>query len=190
MQELLIRLGEVMDKPAQLCIIGSTVCMSFGQNNRMTMDVDVWRKNSSFDLGSLKKACEKIGIDFDPRGYDEPAGVYIQLIDPGVVQLGTFDESLSIFKTGNLEIKCPPIENLIASKMVRGEDRDYNDCMFLIKKFNVSFDALEKVARTIPDIEQCKSSLENIGLLRCYVQFESSKEDKKKVKMKCSGCSM
>jgi len=169
MERLLIKLGEALDRPARLVVIGSAVCMSLGQNQRMTMDVDVWRKDSTYDLGSLRRACDAVGIVFDPKGYDEPEAVYLQMVDPGVVQLGVFDETMSIFKTGNLEIRRPPIENVIASKLVRGEGRDFDDCAFLMKKCQVSMKAIERAVASIEDNYSRENATDNLTMLEiCF----------------------
>ena len=165
LENLLIKLGEELKQPVQLVVIGSTVCMSLGQADRMTSDVDVWRNSSVFDLGVLKSACQSSGIDFNPTAYDEPENAYIQLIDPGIVQLGIFKETEVIFKTGNLELRRPPIENIIASKLVRGDAQDFDDCVFLMNKCKISIDKISDAIDSISDLFSKENAKENISLL-------------------------
>lgn len=143
--------------------------MSMGLANRMTMDVDVWREGSMFDVGALKRACAAVGVAYDPRGFDEPDSVYIQMIDPGIVQVGVFDETVTILKAGNLEIRRPPVENVVASKMTRGDARDYDDCAFLLRKCNIPLSRVEKAIDSIEDDMARETAMENMQVLKLCV---------------------
>lgn len=180
LEKLLIALGDELERPATLVVIGSTVCMSLGQSERMTMDVDVWRKDSSFDLGALKKACAKVGIEFDPKGYDEPESAYLQMVEPGIVQLGVFESTTSIFKAGNLEVCRPPIENIIASKLVRGDARDFDDCAFLFRKCRVPVVKIKAAIESMDDDYSRELALENLDMFQLC--FESLKQGSAKAK--------
>lgn len=166
LEDVLVRLGEALERPATLTIIGSAVCMNLGLPDRMTMDVDVWKKDSTFDLGDLKRACERIGITFDPKGFDEPESVYIQMVEPGIVQLGTYTETEPVLRTGRLEIRRPPIANVIASKMVRGEARDFDDSAFLVAKCAVDWEQIESAVASIKNVTARECAMENLTLLR------------------------
>lgn len=171
MEDLLIKLGDALETPTELVVIGSTVCMSMGQPDRMTMDIDVWRRDSAFDLGMLKKACAAVGISFDPKGYDEPDSVYLQMVEPGIVQLGKFSDTSLLFKTGNLEIRHPPPENVIASKLVRGAAWDFDDCVFLVKKCKVSAAAILQAVKSIEDLMAQEAAIENITMLNTCIDL-------------------
>lgn len=164
-EDALIRLGEFLEKPTALTVIGSAVCMSLGQPGRMTIDVDVWRRTSKFDLGDLKRACQKAGIDFNPQTYGEPDRLYLQLVEPGIVQLGEFEATAEIATVGNLALTRPPIENLVASKLVRGEARDYDDIVFMVSKCGVTQAQIEAAIATIPDKMARETAQENLVML-------------------------
>lgn len=166
MEDLLIRLGDALEVPTELVVIGSIVSMSHGQAGRMTMEIDVWRRESAFDLGVLKRACAAVGISFDPKGFDDADSVYLQLVDPGIVQVGNFTDTSLIFKTGNLELRQPPTENVIASKMVRGEPQDFDDCMFLVKKCKVSIPTILEVVNSIEDLMVRENAAGNTEMLQ------------------------
>lgn len=131
-EDKLVALGAALREPTRLTVIGSTVSMQMGQPSRMTVDVDVWRRTSEFQLNELKRACQEVGIVFNPKGEIEPDQMYIQLIEPGIVQAGKFDKTTEIFSAGNLTIDRPPLENIIASKLVRGDEQDYDDIVYLM----------------------------------------------------------
>jgi hypothetical protein len=169
LEDLLAQLGDALEKPASLVVIGSAVCMSLGQPERMTMDVDVWKRSSDYDLKDLKQACKKIGLLFNPVDVDDPESAYLQLVEPGIVQLGRFDKTESVFKTGNLRISRPPAENIIASKLVRGEARDYDDCAYLIATTRTPLQKIRQAIDSIEDEFARESAQENLVVLEsCY----------------------
>ena len=165
LEKKLTELGETLEKPVTLTVIGSAVCMSAGQAGRMTADIDVMRTGSVFDLNALKKACASIGIAFDPKGYDEPENAYLQLIDEGIVQIGKYKETTTLMTVGNLSVIRPPIENIIASKMVRGDDADFADAMFLIKKYSIAREDVKDVINTFKNKPAKETALENLDFL-------------------------
>lgn len=171
LEDALVRLGEALERPASLVAFGATVCMSLGLPERMTMDVDIWKKDSTFDLGDMKRACEKVGICFNPQGVEDPETIYIQMVEPGIVQLGKFKETETILRSGQLEVRRPPIENVIASKMVRGEARDYDDSAFLIRKCQIAWSRIETAIGSICDAQARETATENLTLLRCVLDM-------------------
>lgn len=175
LESLFIHLGEKLDKPASLMIIGSVVGMSLGQDDRMTADFDVWRPDSVFDLNSLKSACEAVGIVFNPQWHDEPDGIYLQMVDPGIVQIGKYSKKEVIFKSGNLEVVRPPLVNIIASKLVRGDERDIEDSVFLMTKFSISIDSVRLAIESIEVTYSKETALENLVLLKACFDSTSNK---------------
>lgn len=173
----LTRIGNALQKPAKLTVIGSVISMSMGQAARMTMDVDVWRKASKFDNADLRQACEKAGVDFDPQGYVTADKLYVQLVDPGIVQLGVFDETETICQYGNLTISRPPIENIIASKMVRGEGKDYDDSVFLMRRCRIDDDQVRQAIESIKDSFSRETAMENFESM-CMLLAYDQKNDR------------
>ena len=171
-EDALIRLGDALQRPTFLTVIGSSVSMSLGQPGRMTLDVDVWKKTSRFDLGDLKCACEKAGIEFNPTA-DHPSRVYLQLVDPGVVQLGEFEALADVSRMGQLTIQRPPLENIIASKLVRGDARDYDDIVFLIARCGVTRTPIDQAVATIRDPISRETAQENLVMLEVALNTPS-----------------
>jgi len=151
--------------PARLCVIGSFPCIMAGQSGRGSIDLDTLRKASSFSVADMKQACEKSGIEFDPSGFLESGRPYIQLIDEGIVQTGDFHTTSIVFKDGNLQIERPPIENLIASKLIRSSEKDLEDIAFLIKHFQPDCALVGKIVRSFPK-PQFDSASENLVYLK------------------------
>lgn len=170
---VLIRLGESLHKKTRLTLIGSAVNIEAGQDARFTMDIDVWQKTSNFDYADLKQACEQSGICFDPKEYEVPDGPYLQLISEGVVDIGGFTEKNRMMRTGNLVVEHPPIENLVASKLLRGYDRDYEDMAFLCSKADLSRAQIEAAIATLKPHHQ-ETASENLTVLSILLGDESA----------------
>lgn len=149
-QDALARVGEHLQKPARLVLIGSSVGMWYGQPGRMTEDVDVWSPKSQVDLADIKQACQKAGIAFDPKGDDlSGVGLYIQMVTPGVVHVGTWKTEENMFRSGMLEVVHPPAENIIACKLVRAEPHDIDDIIFLVRRLSVGMDRVRAAVATL-----------------------------------------
>lgn len=124
--EVLEKLSEALGTEGpvvRLCLIGSAACLFGGMEGRTSRDLDVWKVQSSYDRVELKRAAESVGLSFDPRDVLLPNQPYLQLIEPGLVELGPFGP-VFVERLGRLELYRPPIENLIVSKLVRADARD------------------------------------------------------------------
>ena len=119
--------------PLRLCLIGSAACLFGGMDGRTSADLDIWKPASDYDRLELKTAAEKIGLLFDPKQTLDPDRPYLQLIEPGLTQLGTFEPVL-IERMGRLHLFRPPVENLIAAKLLRAEPKDLGDIRFLLSR--------------------------------------------------------
>ena len=135
--------------PLQLCLIGSAACLFAGMELRTTEDLDIWQPASDFDLIELKHAAETSGLSFNPKGILAPDQPYLQLVDPGIVQVGNFTP-VRIFKIGRLIISRPPIENIIASKLTRATSKDIEDIQFLRHHFQPDFTEIKHIVLTFP----------------------------------------
>ena len=117
--------------PVKLCLIGSAACLFGGMDGRTSADLDVWRPHSDYDRAELRIAAEAAGIFFDPKSSLVPVRPYLQIVEPGLTQLGLF-EPILVDRMGRLEIYRPPAENLIAAKLIRADPKDISDIRFLI----------------------------------------------------------
>ena len=120
-------------QPHRLCLIGSAACLFGGMDGRTSADLDVWRPASDFDRRELQLAAEKAGLLFDPKQTLDPDHPYLQLVEPGLTQLGEF-EPVFIERMGRLHLYRPPVENLVAAKLIRAEPKDLGDIQFLVSR--------------------------------------------------------
>ena len=112
---------------------------------RTSADLDIWKPASDYDRQELKTAAEKAGLLFDPKHSLEPDRPYLQLIEPGLTQLGTF-ESVFIERIGRLQLCRPPVENLVAAKRIRAEPKDLGDIRFLVSRYRPDLERVRRIA--------------------------------------------
>lgn len=130
--------------PVRLCLIGSAACLLGGMEGRTSAGLDVWKPASDYDRLELKAAAEKIGLLFNPQQTLEPDRPYLQLVDPGLTQLGPF-KPVRIERLGRLHVFRPPVENLIASKLVHAEPKDLGDIRFLVSRHRPDLRRVRKI---------------------------------------------
>ena len=135
--------------PVKLCLIGSAACLFGGMDGRTSADLDVWRPHSDYDRAELRAAAEAAGILFDPKVTLDPEKPYLQIVEPGLTQLGEFDP-VPVDRIGRLEISRPPVENLIAAKLIRAEPKDISDIRFLISLHRPDAARIRALVATLP----------------------------------------
>ena len=157
--------------PIRLCLIGSVACVFGGMASRTSRDIEVWKPASDYDLLELQSAVEAAGLAFDPKTTLDPDKPYVQLVEPGPTQVGVFEPVL-VERVGRLMLYRPPVENLIASKLVRGDARDVEDVIFLANKYRPSLAAVRSIAETFHNPGR-RQALENL----VYLDLADSDED-------------
>ncbi len=164
---MLERMAEALPPTGQavrVCLIGSAACLLDAMPGRASRDLDVWQPASDFDRLELQRAAEAAGLLFDPHVSLEPDRPYLQIVTPGPSQAGTFTPELWA-RLGRLEIYLPPWPSLVASKLVRGDERDVEDILFLAGKHGVTAEAVQACAETMPEPAR-QQVLENLIYLR------------------------
>lgn len=116
---------------------------------RTSEDLDIWQPTSDYDYTELKNATEQAGLCFNPTGILEPDQAYLQIVEPGIIQVGKF-EPVRMFKMGRLIVSRPPIENIIAGKLIRADAKDITDIQFLHKHFLTDIPAIRKIISSFP----------------------------------------
>jgi hypothetical protein len=130
--------------PVKLCLIGSAACLFGGMEGRTSGDLDIWKPASDYDRLELKAAAEKTGLLFDPKTTLEPDTPYLQLVEPGLTQLGQFAPVL-IERMGRLHLYRPPVENLVAAKLIRADPKDLGDIAFLISRHRPDLNRIRQI---------------------------------------------
>lgn len=149
--------------PVKLCLIGSAACVFAGMELRTTEDLDIWQPSSDFDLLDLKQAAENAGLSFNPTDVLKPDQPYLQIVEPGIVQVGSF-EPVSMFRMGRIIVTRPPIENIIASKLTRADAKDIEDIHFLQKHYQPDISLVKAVVSGFPEAKR-ETAEENLVYL-------------------------
>jgi len=140
LKTLLAKIDARLRRPGTICLIGSAATILLGQVSRQTDDIDVWADASQIGLDELRLAAEAAGLASDPK--DEfPDLPYIQIVHPGLVQVPGWNAAQhawfgeperEVWKGRKLTVTVPSPRAIIASNLVRGDDRDLEDCLWLI----------------------------------------------------------
>lgn len=170
--EIFERLGSALQKPAVLCLIGSTPGIASGQTERQTPDMDVWYAASEFDSGDLARACREVGVLFDPTGEIDSDQIYIQVIRPGIVRLPVDFTPEVIGKFGNLTISMPPPEYLAAAKLVRGSEVDIDDVVWWIRKRGLDAANIERAIEKLPSERDREAAAGNMTFVHLVMGQE------------------
>jgi hypothetical protein len=150
--------------PASLCLIGSAIGM-FSQQSRVSINLNIWKQHSSFLYTDLKQAVEKAGLLFNPKDEMEPDTPCIQIVQPGIVQLGKFMDTTVLLQETGLIVCRPPIENIIASKLVRASPKDIEDIIYLKNRFGITKQQVETILNTFPPGTLQHNAKENLVYL-------------------------
>lgn len=150
--------------PLRLCLIGSAACLFGGMEGRTSADLDIWKPASDYDRGELKSAAENAGLLFDPKSTLDPGRPYLQLVEPGLTQLGEFEPVL-IDRIGRLQIYRPPAENLIAAKLIRAEPKDIGDIRFLVSRHRPDLGKVRRIVARFKS-EARQRAVENLVYLK------------------------
>ncbi len=176
LHELLQAINGQLLEAGRLCLIGSSATILLGQDARQTENLDVWVQASAIREAALKRACEAAGLSFDPKDAF-PSVPYLQLVHPGLVQVPGwnaekrewFGESERVVWQGeHLTVTVPPPTALLASKLVRGEPQDLEDCLWLMAAHAVEAEAIRTAIRALPKLagRQAAENMEFLTLLR------------------------
>jgi hypothetical protein len=135
---------------ARLMIIGSAIGIFAGQPERTSIDLHVWKPKSHYQLLALKQAVEDAGLTFDPKDTLEPETPYVQMVEPGVTEVGKFEEPEVLEQFKALTLERPPIANLVAAKLIRAETKDLQDIAFLVQKYRPDEEDIRNAIKSMP----------------------------------------
>jgi hypothetical protein len=162
-------LGEKLAKPATICLIGSSPGIVSGQPDRQSLHIDVWRPGSAYDETEFRRACQELGLLFDPKGEIDPDAIYIQIVRPGIVKLPSGFNVEILGRYGNLTVAMPEPALLSAMKLVRGDPRDIEDVAWWVKERALDLDAIMSAVNSLPELPQREAASENIVLVELVV---------------------
>lgn len=176
LRDLLHGIDANLASPGRICLIGSGATILLGQPARQTDDIDVWARASRVALDQLRAAAEAAGLGFDP-GDEFPKLPYLQIIHPGIVHvpgwnpekrewLGEPEREAWIGK--RLVVTVPPPRVIAASKLIRGDDRDLEDCLWLMAAHDIEARDVMQAIKALPrnPREKATDNLKILGMLK------------------------
>ena len=176
LKALLERIDANLAAPGVICLIGSGATLLLGQQARQTDDLDVWARASRMVMANLEDAAEAAGVSFDPK--DElPSVPYIQVVHPGIVQVPGWNPETrqwlgeperTVWAGKMLTVTVPPPSIIAASKLLRGDDRDFEDCLWLMAAHAIDAEEISRAIKTLPrePRRRAAENLEMLSLLR------------------------
>jgi hypothetical protein len=161
-------LGHRLAAPATICLIGSAPAIVLGQPERQSQDIDVWAPSSQFDETQFRRACQELGLLYDPRSELDPGAVYVQIVRPGLVRLPQEFKIEILGKYGALTVAMPEPALLSAAKLVRGDPRDIEDVAWWAKERALALDEIRAAIGSLPEPLQRETAGENILLVELF----------------------
>ncbi len=165
-------LGQKLAKPTTICVIGSSPGIVSGQPDRQSADIDVWRQRSAYDETEFRRACQDLGLLFDPKGELDPDAIYVQIVQPGLVKLPQDFKVEILGQYGSLTVAMPEPALLSAAKLVRGDPRDVEDVAWWVKERALDLDQIRAAIGSLPDAAQREAASENIFLVELVMANE------------------
>ena len=149
---------------------GATILL--GQTTRQTDDIDVWAIACRITLSDLRRAVELSGLGFDPKE-EFPPIPYVQVVHPGIVQVPGWDgvtrawlgePEREVWRGEKLTVTVPPPRVIVASKLLRGNDRDLEDCLWLMAAHAVAAQDVANAIKALPRAMR-DTATDNLGML-------------------------
>ena len=175
LKALLSKIDANLSSPGTICLIGSGATILLGQVSRQTDEIDVWTRASRVAMDDLRQVSETAGLGFDPKE-EFPPLPYVQIVHPGIVQVPGWDADKrewmgeperEVWKGERLTVTVPPPSVLVASKLVRGDDRDFEDCLWLMAAHGLDAPAVLEAVKALPRHPRRKATdnLEILGIM-------------------------
>ncbi len=165
-------LGQKLAKATTICVIGSSPGIVSGQPDRQSADIDVWRQRSVYDETEFRRACQELGLLYDPKDELDPDAVYVQIVQPGIVKLPQDFKVEILGQYGKLTVAMPDPALLSAAKLVRGDPRDIEDVAWWVKERALDLDEIRAAIGSLPDATQREAASEKIFLVELVVANE------------------
>jgi transcriptional regulator with XRE-family HTH domain len=170
LEYLLAKLGDHLVEPTTICVVGSAAAILHGQPERQTPDIDIWGPESDFDVGALRRACETVGLLYDPRGEINPDAIYLQILRPGITMFPERFPVERIGRFGKLTVVMPSPALIVATKLARGLDSDIEDATWWVRERALTVEVVSAAIDSIPQPGNRDAARENVILIKLAVE--------------------
>jgi hypothetical protein len=127
--------------------------LAYGFEGRATIDIDVL-PSSSFSDHELRRACETVGLGFNPADKDFAAREYVEVVPEETLVLPTpvADRPYNtVFRGKRLTVRTPPAADLVVGKLKRLDPEDLADVHFLVGRFGLDEAAIREAFSRLPE---------------------------------------
>jgi hypothetical protein len=148
--EYFSRLDPLVQPGTVLFVIGGSAIAVLGAKIRVTGYIDVALPFSKIEMSGFAEASQKAGLPVNPvLGYQ---GAFVELIGPLRLTVPTpNEESVVLFTGANLTVKTGSAADLVASKLYRCSEQDYEDIQFLVGAAGVRFEDVVASVSRLPE---------------------------------------
>ncbi|MBI4586261.1 MAG: hypothetical protein HY717_19805 [Planctomycetes bacterium] len=139
-----------LNKKTELCVFGSAAFILLDEVGRTSQDIDVAAPYSKADYSDLRQAAEKSGLKLNPDATE--SGDHIEWIQAGRLCLPepSSRTQLVLWQGAKLTVKTVSPAQLIASKLIRYDEIDQGDILFLFRLMKVKWSEIQEAIRELP----------------------------------------
>jgi hypothetical protein len=151
--ELVLYLEKIdgaLNSDATLCVLGGAALILLDEPDRTSLDVDVAAPYSDADFGDLEHAALAAGLPVNPS--EHTASEHIEWIAALRLCLPQPDSEtdMVLWQGSKLTLKTVSLPGLIASKLVRYDEIDQADILYLCSSGRIEYSAVEAAVQTLP----------------------------------------
>ncbi|MCL1888167.1 MAG: hypothetical protein FWF96_04785 [Kiritimatiellaeota bacterium] len=145
------RLDRELAAPAVLHVYGSAAVILLGADERTSLDIDVAGPYSTVDDAGFAEASAAAGLPVNPApGF---ASNHLEWVGPLRLCLPPPTpgaRSMVLWQGAKLRIQTSPVEDLVASKLIRYDTSDQADIQFLCKASRLAAGAVAAAVANLP----------------------------------------
>jgi hypothetical protein len=152
LRQVLERLDQALEHPTVLLIRGGAAVLSYGLEQRVTIDIDVL-PGSTFVEPDLRRACDAAGLGFNPVDKEVREQDYLEVVPEETLVPPQPDPERpgnTVFRGTRLTVRTPPAADLVIGKLKRLDPEDLADVAFLLERFRLRRDDLMEALERLP----------------------------------------
>ena len=169
LRDYFARLDALVSPGTVLYVFGGGAVALLGAAIRTTIDIDIAAPYSKVAESEFRAASEKAGLPVNPGlGYQ---GAYVEFVPPltlAMPRARTPDDEIVLFSGLNLTVKTGSVADLIASKLIRYNDKDRSDVQYLADLGGIVMDdvvaSVERLPERIKRDVVLRANLENLSV--------------------------
>jgi hypothetical protein len=144
------KIDRALNSDVTLYVLGGAALILLDEPDRTSLDVDVAAPYSEADFGDLEQAALAAGLPVNPS--EHTSSEHIEWIAPLRLCLPKPDPDtdMTLWQGGKLTVKTVCLPGLIASKLIRYDEIDQADILYLCSSRTVEHSDVEAAVRTLP----------------------------------------